>query len=134
MEQVTGEIQERGGDAPVSSVLLRQCPHSPPWRPWPPRPRRAARRARRGAGGSDPPWPLPAGEVPVGEVENRGAGERADPLGRPPPGEGAGAGGVLEREVAEDGVEEVVGEAAQPVLHGSAAAGAQVRFHRQQVV
>jgi hypothetical protein len=38
---------------------------------------------------------------------------------------------VLEREVAEDGEEEVVGEAAQPVLHGSAAGARvrRVRFH-----
>ena len=38
---------------------------------------------------------LSAGEVPVGEVENWGAGERADPLGG-----GLGGGGDDEREVA----------------------------------
>lgn len=65
---------------------------------------------------------LAAGKVRVvGEVDNRGAGESANPLGLPPPGERAGADGLLEREFAEDGLEDVVGEAAQPVLlvHGS---------------
>jgi len=73
---------------------------------------------------------LAAGEVAVGEVDGWGGSERAQPLPRPPAGERAGAGGVLEREAAEDGVE-VVGEAAQPVLcrrHGSPLARV-VRLH-----
>ena len=85
--------------------------------------------AHRGRG---PRRRLAAGEVSVREVEHPGGGERAEPLGPPPLGERAGAYGLLQREAAEDGVEEIVGEAAQPVLlHGSAVArlARVVRFH-----
>jgi hypothetical protein len=55
---------------------------------------------------------LEAGEGVVAEVEDGGGGERAEPQARPPPGERAGADGLLEGDQAEDGVE----EGAQPVM------------------
>ena len=71
-----------------------------------------------GYGGRDLCRRLAADEVAVGEVEYGGGGDRVDPQARPPRGESAGADSALEGEPAEDGVEDVVGEAAQPVLLG----------------